>query len=174
MTKHLDMTNIPLEPFIGGKRVGPNDSEIAPTCDPATGATLAEIPICKADLVDEAVNSAERALKGAWVKVTPAERGRMLSRVARLIRRNAERLATVESLDSGKPLREAKADIETSARYCEYYAGRADKLQGDTIPLGPDFVSFTLHESVGVTAHIDSLEFSARDDGPWPRAGSRC
>lgn len=159
MTKHLDMANLPLEPFVGGKRVGPSDSEIAPTCDPATGTTLAEIPICKADLVDEAVNSAERALKGAWVKVTPAERGRMPSRVARLIRRNAERLATVESLDSGKPLREAKADIETSARYFEYYAGRADKLQGDTIPLGPDFVSFTLHESVGVTAHIDPWNF---------------
>ena len=62
-------------------------------------------------------------------------------------------------LDSGKPLREAKGDIETSARYFEYYAGIADKLQGDTIPLGPDYVSFTLYEPIGVTAHIIPWNF---------------
>ena len=67
-----------------------------------------------------------------------------------IIRRDVERIAFVELLDSGKPLREAKGDVETTARYFEYYAGIADKLQGDTIPLGMDYLSFTLHEPVGL------------------------
>jgi acyl-CoA reductase-like NAD-dependent aldehyde dehydrogenase len=89
----------------------------------------------------------------------PAERGRILQRAAAIIRRDVERIAFVESLDSGKPLREAKGDVETAARYFEYYAGIADKPQGDTIPLGIDYLSFTLHEPVGVTAHIIPWNF---------------
>jgi len=159
MTEHLDIASLTLNPFINGKRVSPTHSEVLPTYDPAAGTALCDIPVSTADLVDEAVQSAKRALNGPWAKVLPAERSRTLFRVAQFIRRDAERLAIVESVDSGKPLREAKGDIETSARYFEYYAGIADKLQGDTIPLGPDFVSFTLHEPIGVTAHIIPWNF---------------
>jgi acyl-CoA reductase-like NAD-dependent aldehyde dehydrogenase len=159
MTKHVDIASLPLDPFVDGKRISMTQSDVIPTFDPAAATALCDIPISKAELVDEAVQSAKRALKGPWGRMTPAERSRALFRVAQLIRRDAERLAIVESLDSGKPLREAKGDIETSARYFEYYAGIADKLQGDTIPLGPDFVSFTLHEPVGVTAHIIPWNF---------------
>lgn len=73
-------------------------------------------------------------------------------------------------------MREARGDIETSARYFEYYAGIADKLQGDTIPLGPDYVSFTLHEPIGVTAHIIPWNFplvtTARGLAPALAAGA--
>src|SRR5690606_33979380 len=110
---------------------------VHPTFDPATGEVLANVPVSGADMVDAAVDAGRRALQGAWGKVTPAERSRMLIRLAQEIRADAENLAWVESMDSGKPLREAKGDIETSARYFEYYGGMADKLQGDTIPLGP-------------------------------------
>jgi acyl-CoA reductase-like NAD-dependent aldehyde dehydrogenase len=159
MTKHFDIANLPLNPFVDGKRISLSNAEVFPTYDPATGTVLREVPVSGEDTVADAVQSARRALKGDWAKVTPAERSRMLFRVAQSIRQDAERLAIIESLDSGKPLREAKGDIETSARYFEYYAGIADKLQGATIPLGPDFVSFTLHEPVGVTAHIIPWNF---------------
>jgi acyl-CoA reductase-like NAD-dependent aldehyde dehydrogenase len=73
-------------------------------------------------------------------------------------------------------MREAKGDIETAARYFEYYGGMADKLQGDTIPLGPDFVSMTLHEPLGVTGHIIPWNFplvtTARGLAPCLAAGS--
>ncbi|MCP4983859.1 MAG: aldehyde dehydrogenase family protein, partial [Gammaproteobacteria bacterium] len=106
---------------------------------------------------------------------TPAQRGRILAKTAALIRQDAERLACIETLESGKPIREARGDIETAAGYFEYYAGIADKLQGDSIPLGPDFMSFTLHEPVGVTAHIIPWNFplvtTARGAAPALAAG---
>ncbi|SAL73474.1 aldehyde dehydrogenase [Caballeronia arvi] len=174
MTQHIDFGSLPLNPFIDGKRIALS-GDVVPTYDPASASVLCNVPVSDENLVADAVRSAKRALKGPWAKVTPAERSRMLFRVAQLIRHDAARLATLESLDSGKPLREAKGDIETSARYFEYYAGIADKLQGDTIPLGPDFVSFTLHEPVGVTAHIIPWNFplvtTARGLAPALAAG---
>jgi acyl-CoA reductase-like NAD-dependent aldehyde dehydrogenase len=107
-----------------------------------------------ADDVDMAAEAASRALKGPWRDATPAGRGETLSRVARLIRENAPRLAVVESLDVGKPLQEAEGDVAGAARCFEYYAGAADKLEGKSLPLGRDYVGYTLNEPVGVTAHI--------------------
>jgi acyl-CoA reductase-like NAD-dependent aldehyde dehydrogenase len=168
--------HVALEPVIGGKRVKPRDGRTWPTFDPASGEVLAEVPIAGAELVNDAVEAASKALKGEWASVLPAERSRILYRVAQFIRRDAEKLAHVESLDSGKPLREAVGDIETSARYFEYYAGIADKLQGDTIPLGPDYVSLTLHEPIGVTAHVIPWNFplvtTARGIAPALAAGA--
>lgn len=151
--------NINLDPFIDGAHVPTDSKDAIPTYDPATGEVLCDVPVADGAVVDRAVQSAKAALKGAWADITPANRSQILYRVAQGIRARAEELATVESLDSGKPLREAKGDIETSARYFEYYAGMADKLQGDTIPLGPNFVSFTQHEPIGVTAHIIPWNF---------------
>jgi len=168
--------DIPLNPFINGQHVAPSTAQALPTFDPATGAVLAHVPIADANTVHQAVQAAKTALRGAWSAVLPAERSRMLYRTAALIRQHAQTLSTVESLDSGKPLREAKGDIETAARYFEYYAGMADKLQGDTIPLGPDFVSMTIHQAVGVTAHIIPWNFplvtTARGLAPCLAAGA--
>src|SRR5206468_270232 len=92
--------------------------------------------------------------------------------------RDAEAGDTLVTFDpaTGKPLCEAKGDVETTARYFEYYAGIADKLQGDTIPLGMEFLSFTLHEPVGVTAHIIPWNFplvtTARGLAPALAAGN--
>jgi len=175
MTPHSAIEAIDLAPYIDGARRKLH-GETYPTHDPASGEVLCEVPVSDTAIVDEAVASAKGTLKGPWAKVTPAERSRMLLRVAQEIRGDAEKLAIVESLDSGKPLREAKGDIETSARYFEYYAGIADKLQGDTIPLGPDFISFTLHEPIGATAHIIPWNFplvtTARGLAPALAAGA--
>jgi len=145
-----------------------------PTYDPASGEVLAEVDVADAAVVDNAVAAARRGL-AAWSRRLPAERARCLHKVAALLRRDADRLARLESLDAGKPLREARGDIETSARYFEYYAGVADKLQGDSIPLGEDFMSLTVKEPVGVTAHIIPWNFplvtTARGAAPALAAG---
>lgn len=167
---------IDLNPYIDGTHIPTGNNDSIPTYDPATGAVLCEVPVADAAVVDRAVQSAKAALTGVWADTTPAQRSQILYRVAQGIRAIAEELAAVESQDSGKPLREAKGDIETSARYFEYYAGIADKLQGDTIPLGKNFVSFTLHEPIGVTAHIIPWNFplvtTARGLAPALAAGA--
>lgn len=155
--EYLD--NLPKQMVIAGEKVEAVRGLRFETYDPATGQPIGSVPQADTDDVDRAVAAAKAALAGSWRQVLPAERGRILHKVARLLRRDQEHLASVESLNCGKPLRESLADIETAARYFEYYAGAADKLQGDTIPLGLDLVSFTLPEPVGVTAHIIPWNF---------------
>jgi acyl-CoA reductase-like NAD-dependent aldehyde dehydrogenase len=173
---YAEVSSLPLDPYVGGQRCKVESSSVFATYDPADGQVLAEVPVAGRETVDRAVACARDALGGSWAKVLPAERSRILYRVARFLRRDAERVAMIESLDSGKPLREAKGDVETSARYFEYYAGIADKMQGDTIPLGPQFLSMTLHEPVGVTAHIIPWNFplvtTARGLAPALAAGA--
>jgi acyl-CoA reductase-like NAD-dependent aldehyde dehydrogenase len=133
-------------PSVSGRRMEVLDAGLArPFHQVAAGG---------ADDVDMAAEAASRALKGQWRDATPAARGEALSRVAKLVLENAPRLAVVESLDVGKPLQEAEGDVAGAARCLEYYAGAADKLEGKSLPLGRDYVGYTLNEPVGVTAHI--------------------
>lgn len=145
------------------------------TLDPGTGQAFASFAAGNADDVDTAVQAAQTALKGPWRAMPPANRGRILHRVAELIRANAERLAVVETLDSGKRLVEALGDVAGAAGCFEYYAGACDKHQGDSIPLGPDYLAYTLNEPVGVTAHIIPwnypLSTAARGVAPALAAG---
>ena len=155
----LSRVDVPDLMVIGGAKVPAASGRRFATVDPASGRVLAEVPAAGAADVDRAVQAAKTALRDTWLRTLPAQRSRVLQNAARSIRASAERLARVETLDCGKPLRESLADVETAARYFEYYAGIADKLQGETIPLGPDYISFTLHEPVGVTAHIIPWNF---------------
>jgi acyl-CoA reductase-like NAD-dependent aldehyde dehydrogenase len=170
------LKQLSLHNYVDGQRHVVNNARTVPTFDPATGEVLALVPVADKSVVDSAVAAACRAQASDWGRMLPAQRSRVLLRTAEGIRRSAEHLARVESLDSGKPMREAKGDIETAARYFEYYGGMADKLEGHTIPLGPDFVSMTFHEPVGVTAHIIPWNFplvtTARGVAPCLAAGS--
>ena len=167
---------LPRGMYIGGQYVEAAGRRRMETIDPATGRAFADFPAAGTDDVDRAVADSRKALYGTWRRSSPVERARILSRVAALLRRDAEPLSIMETLDSGKPLAESRRDVETSAAYFEYYAGIADKLQGDTIPLGPDYVSLTLHEPVGVTAHIIPWNFplmtTARGAAPALAAGN--
>ena len=167
--------DLDLKMVIGGKRIEAANGARIETEDPATGRVIGSFPAATADDVGRAVENSRAALKGEWRAMTPTARGRVLARAAAILRREAGRMARIETLDSGKPLREAKGDMETSASYFEYYAGMADKLQGDSIPLGPDYMSFTLHEPVGVTAHVIPWNFplttTARGVAPALAAG---
>ena len=169
-------TDLPRQMVIGGRQVDAASGDRIETVDPATGRVFADVPAGTVDDVDAAVADSRKALVGTWRGTLPVERGRILSRAAALIRRDAERLAIIETLDSGMPLAVSRGDVATAAGYFEYYAGIADKLQGDSIPLGPDYMSFTLHEPVGVTAHVIPWNFplvtTARGVAPALAAGN--
>ena len=148
------LPDLPDRHWIGGRWAPSFSNGRMPTFDPGTGAAFAEFAAGKAEDVDAAVTAARAALAGPWRRTLPAERGRILMRTAALIRENAARLAVVEALDSGKRLVEAQGDVASAARTFEYYAGACDKHQGDTFPLGEDYLAYTINEPVGVAAQI--------------------
>lgn len=144
--------------------------------DPSSGGVLAVVARAMAEDVDDAVAVARTAFEdGRWSALKPAERGRVLWRVAELIRRDAEEIAKTESRDNGKPLRQARTDVEVAARYFEFYAGVADKLMGHTIPVASGLLDYTLREPVGVSAQIVPwnypLQIGARGVAPALAAG---
>jgi aldehyde dehydrogenase (NAD+) len=129
------------------------------TIDPATEEPIAEIARAGAPDVDRAVRAAHAAMHGPWGAMAPAERGRLLFRLADAIAAERAELARLETLDVGKPLKDSLGDIDGVVATLRYNAGAADKMQGETIPLGSDVVDFTLLEPLGVTAHIVPWNF---------------
>ena len=142
------------ELFINNESVAARTGAHFPTIDPATEEPVAEVARAGAEDVDRAVRAADAAMKGAWRKVTPQERGRLMFKLADLIAAHRDELARLETLDVGKPLKDSEGDVDGVATTLRYNAGAADKMQGETIPLGPDVIDFTLLEPQGVTAHI--------------------
>jgi aldehyde dehydrogenase (NAD+)/betaine-aldehyde dehydrogenase len=124
-----------------------------PAVDPATREAFAEIPESTPEDVDAAVSAARAALRDPGWRV-PATRVRALRAVARAIESDADRLAGLESRDTGKPLAQARADVRATIDYFDFYAGAADKLRGTSIPLGPDFIDYTVREPWGVCGQI--------------------
>ena len=148
------LPGLPEQHFIDGRWAPSIAGARMASLDPGTGAAFTEFAAGDAEDVELALRSARAAFTGPWRRSTPAQRGRVLQRCAELIRENAERLAVVETLDSGKRLSEALGDVNGAARCFEYYAGACDKHQGETIPLGPDYLAYTLNEPIGVAAQI--------------------
>jgi aldehyde dehydrogenase (NAD+) len=150
-------------------------AEVTAVEDPATGGIVARFVPSSADEVDAAVVDAHRAQIG-WARRDPVERSRVLMRVSEALRSNADMLARLETIDSGKPLSQAKADIAVSARYFEYYAGAADKFGGETIPQPKGTFTYTTREPLGVVAHITPwnapLSQMTRGVGPCLAAGN--
>ena len=125
-----------------------------PLTDPSDGSPLADIARGTAADVDAAVAAARRALDGAWGRTDAAARGRLLARLGALVGDEVERLAELEARDVGKPLGQARRDAVALARYCEFYAGAADKLHGETLPYLDGYTVMTLREPHGVTGHV--------------------
>ena len=162
--------------IINGERIGASDGGTFEVFDPSTGDLLATVSkATKAD-IDRAVDTAHAAFEGkAWAGIVPAERGRIMQRIAQALRDQTEELATLESRDNGKPLRQARTDVQVAARYFEFFAGIADKIMGHTIPLGPGYLDFTIREPIGVSAHIVPwnypIQIGARGVAPALAAG---
>lgn len=140
--------------FIDGDWVPSADRHTLETFDPGTGRAFARFAAGGEAEIDVAVAAARRAFEKTWRQTAPAARGRILQAAASALRQQSERFAVVEALDSGKRLSEARGDVAGAARAFEYYAGACDKMQGDSIPLGPDYLAYTIHEPVGVAAQI--------------------
>jgi aldehyde dehydrogenase (NAD+) len=162
--------------IIDGSKAAASDGATFDVYDPSSGDVLAVVAkATKAD-VDRAVRSAHQALESkAWGGAPPAERGRVMIRIAQTLRERAEELATLESRDNGKPLKQARADVQVAARYFEFFAGIADKIMGNTIPLGPGFLDYTVREPIGVSAQIIPwnypIQIGARGIAPAIAAG---
>ncbi len=141
--------------FINGQWVGASDGATRPTVNPFDQSVLAEVPAATEEDARQAIAAASKAYHDpAWAKMDPAERGRLLRKVAALIHERADEIAKTETLDNGKPFREAKGDVLFAAQTFEYYAGWADKIEGSVIPVpGPRF-NYTRKEPLGVTVHI--------------------
>ncbi|NTJ62237.1 aldehyde dehydrogenase [Agrobacterium rhizogenes] len=145
--------------------------------DPATGDVWAEMPEAREADVDRAVNAAEKALYDSpWAKLTATQRGKLLYRLADLVAANAQKLAELETRDTGKIIRETSAQIAYVADYYRYYAGIADKIEGSYLPIDkPDMDVWLRREPVGVIAMVvpwnSQLFLSAVKIGPALAAG---
>jgi len=141
--------------LIGGEWTTGARDETFSTIDPGNDEVLAEVARGYEEDIQQAVGAAQHALDHSWWAAEhPRKRAQTLYRIAELIRHRAEDLATMESLDCGKPLRQARQDMESSAQYFEFYAGVADKLYGHTVPMGRGVLNYTVREPIGVTAHV--------------------
>ncbi len=147
------------ELFIDGEWVQPASGKTFATIDPSTEETIGEVARGDATDVDRAARAADHALRGPWSRMTPAERGRLLLKLADAITAAKDEIALMETLDVGKPLKESRGDVDGVVSTLIYNAGAADKMEGTTIPLGPAFVDFTMLEPIGVTAHIVPWNF---------------
>jgi aldehyde dehydrogenase (NAD+) len=140
--------------FIANDWVAPNSGQYLELTNPSTGLALCQIARGQSSDIDQAVDAANFALNNEWGRLTAPERGRILYRMGQLVTEKADQLAQLESLDVGKPLTQAKADVLALARYMEFYAGSCDKIHGTTIPYLDGYTVYTLREPHGVTGHI--------------------
>ena len=174
MTPWFDPSRV----FIGGHWQAPATGETLPAIDPSTGQEIARIARGTAADIDAAVRAAQGALAGEWGALPAYARGRMLARLGQLVLDHTEALTAMEAADVGKPLTQARADVIALARYCEFYAGAADKLMGETIPFQNGFTVYTLREPHGVTDHIVPwnypMQIIGRSVGAALAAGNAC
>lgn len=149
--------------LIDGQMVASVSGKTFATVNPATGDAICQVAEADKADIDLAVKSARKALEGkAWARMAPAQRGRLLYKLADLIEANVKELAALESLDNGKPYTESlNSDIPGSAAIYRYYAGWADKIHGKTIPVGGPFMCYTRHEPIGVVGQIIPWNFPA-------------
>ena len=140
--------------LVDGREARAAGGETFDTFNPSTGEKIADVARGTEADIDAAVVAARHAFEGEWSKTTPRERATILNRVAALLREHAGELDRLGSVNGGLPIAAVRNDIEVSAKYCEYYAGCVDKVGGDSIPLGPGYVDYTVREPWGVCGAI--------------------
>lgn len=140
---------------IGGKAHEPFRGQWMSSTDPSTEEPWAVFPRGSAEDAIEAAAGAYAALHGTWGKLTPTERGALLSRLADLLQRDAELLAGLDARDNGKPISELRKQYAYLPQHWRYFAGLADKIESEVIPVDRAGVfNFTRHEPVGVVLAI--------------------
>ena len=144
--------SLPCNAFIDGKFQPSKSKKRFESINPATGKTIAKIAACDAKDVDFAVSKAREAFDdGRWSKLHPAQRKRILIRLAKLLRRNGHELAVMESIDSGKPVGDcASIDLEETIQCLIWHAEAVDKIYDQSAPVGEDALAMVVREPVGV------------------------
>src|SRR6516165_6211353 len=146
--------------LIDNQWVDPVEGGSFDTYNPATGQVIAKVAAASAKDVDKAVKAARRALEsGPWATMDAAERGRLLYKLADLVEKEAKELAAMESLNAGKTIRDSLSDMQGVVNTLRYYAGWADKIEGKTVPVRGNFLSYTLRQPVGVIGQIIPWNF---------------
>lgn len=141
--------------YIDGQWVDSASRQWIDVINPATQETFARVPQADAADVDAAVRAARRAFDaGPWKDVSAQERGRVLFRLAQVVRDHAAEWAELETLNNGKPMVESEFDIADVATCFEYYGGLATKIHGDVIPVPDNALSLALREPIGVAGQI--------------------
>jgi betaine-aldehyde dehydrogenase len=141
--------------FINGEFVAADSAKTFPVYDPSTEQVIAEVPDAGAKDVDRAVAAAKEAFENSpWASTTAQERGRVLFKLAEVVRQNLPALAELEARNSGKPIVEAEFDINDVATCFEYYGGLATKVSGQVNPVPDNALSLSLKEPVGVAGQI--------------------
>ena len=164
--------------LINGDWVNASDNATFKSVNPATGKVWARIPEATAKDVDRAVCAADHAFHtGAWPAMSPTERGHCLRKLADLLITESEKFGTSECLDTGKMFKETRWQAKYVAEYYHFFAGCADKVSGDTLPIDkPDMFVFTKREPLGVVAAVvpwnSQLFLSAIKIGPALAAGN--
>ena len=164
--------------YIDGKWVDGNAGRLR-VDNPGTGEPLAEIALADAADIDRAVKAATACHEsGVLTAMRPVERGRLVRAIGEEMLANIDEIAKVLTLESGKPLWESVIEIEGAARYFEYYGNQAETVEGRSIPLGADYLDFTIYEPFGVSAQIIPwnypLEMTARGIAAALATGNAC
>lgn len=163
--------------YIGGKEVPGAKGERRTLLDPASNTPLADVAVGTRDDVRAAMETADKAFRESnWAQDDGARRAKALWKLAGLVEANAERFARLETLNMGKPLRESRGDMGYVVRTLEYFAGLADKVEGETVPVPGSRFDYTLREPLGVTVHIAPWNYplllSVRSVAPALAAGN--
>jgi aldehyde dehydrogenase (NAD+) len=156
MATELETGIAPGRLFIGGEWQEAASGRTFETVNPATGEVLTRVAEAGEEDVDRAVRAARQAFEdGKWTRMSGRERGKILYRMAELIDARMDELARLETLDNGKPFKEARMfDIRDSAECFRYYAGWADKIEGEVLPVAGNHLNYTRREPVGVCGQI--------------------
>jgi aldehyde dehydrogenase (NAD+) len=167
----------PFPLIVGGRELPGAGGEPRTLLDPATNEPLARAAVGSRDDARAAIEAADRAFReSAWGSDDGARRAKALMRLASLLESQLEAFARLETLNMGKPLRESRGDIGYVVRTLEYFAGLADKVEGETIPVPGPRLDYTLREPLGVTVHIAPWNYplllSVRSVAPALAAGN--
>jgi len=145
----------PYQLYINGQYADAASSATVDVIDPSTTEVIAKTPDANAQDVDAAVRAARAAFDtGPWKDATAQDRGRVLFKLAQIVRDRADELAEIETRNSGKPIVEAEFDIADVATCFEYYGGLATKIHGDVLPVPDNAISLALREPIGVAGQI--------------------
>ncbi|MFL5726537.1 MAG: aldehyde dehydrogenase family protein [Chloroflexota bacterium] len=147
--------------FLGGESVDAADGRTFEITNPATGKIIGTAPLGGREDVDRAVEAAQKAFddRKGWANWAAGKRGRSLSKLAALIKQHSEELAQLETANVGKPITASRGEVIGASLVFDYYAGAANKIFGQTIPVSKPGLDLTLREPIGVVGLIVPWNF---------------